>query len=182
MKRNQTVSFCLAISVIATTTLLSAQRQPALAQTSASVSVNHLNPEQVSESNIQLMREDTHAERKKIVAANMPFTETEATTFWAIYHRYIVETIKVNDVRYALIKEYAQNYHSATPDQADGFIKRWLALEALDQDNTKLRLKFKPDFQQVISHHKTALFFQIDRQLGMLIDVQFASHIPLLKP
>jgi len=98
---------------------------------------------------------------------------------WPVYDRYIAETIKVNDVRYALIKEYAQNYQAATDEQADSFIKRWLAL---DQDNTQLRLKFIPEFEKVISHKKTALFFQIDRRLGMMIELQLASQVPLLNP
>ena len=164
---------------MAIATLLSAQQPAAPLQTSANVNATNVSAEQVSEANIQLMRQDIRAERKKIVAANMPLTDTEATKFWPVYDRYIAETIKVNDIRYGLIKEYAQSYQSATPEQADSFIKRWLSL---DQDNTQLRLKFIPEFQKVISHQKTALFFQIDRQLGMLIDVQLASQLPLLKP
>jgi len=135
--------------------------------------------EQVNDANVQLMRQDIRAERKKVVAANMPLTETEATKFWPLYDRYIGETIKVNDLRYALIKEYAQNYSTMTDAQADSFIKRWVAL---DRDNTQLRLKYIPEFENVISHKKTALFFQIDRRLSMMIELQLASQVPLLKP
>jgi hypothetical protein len=135
--------------------------------------------EQANDANIQLMRQNIRAERKKIVAANMPLTEAEATKFWPLYDRYIGETIKVNDVRYALIKEYAQTYGSMTDAQADSFIRRWVAL---DEDNTRLRLKYIPEFQNVISHKKTALFFQIDRRISMLIELQLASQVPLLAP
>ena len=78
----------------------------------------NMSQEQVNDANIQLMRQDIRSERKKVVAANMPLTETEATKFWPVYDRYIGETIKVNDVRFALIKEYANNYDSATDEQA----------------------------------------------------------------
>jgi hypothetical protein len=135
--------------------------------------------EQVNEANIQLMRADIRAERKKIVAANMPLTETEATKFWPMYDRYIGETIKVNDARWALIKEYAQNYETISDAQADSYIKRWLAL---DGENTQLRLKYVPEFEKVISQKKTAMFFQIDRRLAMMIELQLASQIPLVKP
>jgi len=135
--------------------------------------------EQVNDANIQIMRQDIRAERKKIVAANMPLTEVEATKFWPVYDRYIGETIKVNDVRFALIKEYAKNYDASTDAQADSFIKRWLAL---DQDNTQLRLKYIPEFEKVISHKKTAMFFQIDRRVAMMIELQLASKVPLLNP
>jgi hypothetical protein len=109
----------------------------------------------------------------------MPLTEAEATKFWPVYDRYIGETIKVNDVRYALVKEYAQSYGSMTDAQADSFLKRWVAL---DEDSARLRLKYIPEFQNVISHKKTALFFQIDRRISMLIELQLASQVPLLTP
>jgi hypothetical protein len=135
--------------------------------------------EQANEANIELMRQDIRAQRKKIIAANMPLTETEATKFWPVYDRYIGETIKVNDVRYAMLKEYAQNYKAMTDAQANEFIKRWVSF---DNDNTQLRLKYIPEFEKVISPQKTALFFQLDRRITMLIEVQLSSQIPLIQP
>ncbi|HKD82886.1 MAG TPA: hypothetical protein VKH81_24565 [Candidatus Angelobacter sp.] len=135
--------------------------------------------EKADDANVQLMRKNIRAERKKIVAANMPLTEAEATKFWPLYERYVGETIKVNDARYALIKEYAQNYTNITDAQADSYIKRWVAL---DGDNTQLRIKYIPEFEKVISHKKTALFFQIDRRLSMMVELQLASQIPLIEP
>src|SRR5215470_3219921 len=89
----------------------------------------NVTPEQVNDANIQLWRQDIRSQRKKIVAANMPLTETEATKFWPLYDRYVAETIKINDARFALIKEYAQSYSTMTDAQADSFIKRWVALD-----------------------------------------------------
>jgi hypothetical protein len=174
LKKRVTFAFHLAAAVIAAATLLSAQ-QPA---PSAAGSTN-ATEEQVNDANIQLMREDIRSQRKKVVAANMPLTETEATQFWPVYDRYIAETIKVNDVRFALLKEYAKNYDTATDAQADSFIKRWLTL---DEDNTQLRLKYIPEFEKVISHKKTAMFFQIDRRVSLMIELQLASQVPLVKP
>ena len=174
MKRNSAFLFLVATSVLGVTTLLRAQ-QPAQSNTQSA----SMTAEQVNDANIDLMRRDIRAERKKIVAANMPLTETEATKFWPVYDRYIAETIKVNDVRFALIKEYAKSYETTTDEQADSFIKRWLAL---DQDNTQLRLKYIPEFEKVIPHKKTAMFFQIDRRVAMMIELQLASQVPLLKP
>jgi len=174
LKRIMTFSFYLATSVLAAAMLVSAQ-QP----TPPAASGTNVTPEQINDANIQLMRQDVRSERKKIVAANMPLTETEATKFWPLYDRYVAETIKVNDVRFALIKEYAKNYQTVTDEQADSFIKRWVAL---DQENTQLRLKFIPEFEKVISHKKTALFFQIDRRLGLMVELQLASQVPLLNP
>ena len=170
---NRTITLMLCLIFCASITL-SAQQN-----TSPSLSGKNVTAEQVNDANIQLMRQDIRSQRKQIVAVNLPLTETEATQFWPLYDRYIGETIKVNDSRYALIKEYAESYQTMTDVQADSFIKRWLALDA---DNTQLRLKFVPEFEKVISHKKTALFFQIDRRVGMMIELQLASQVPLLQP
>lgn len=174
MKKNVAFSLYLATSLLAVTTLLGAQQPAPSNKQNATMTA-----EQANDANIELMRQDVRAERKKIVAASMPLTETEATKFWPVYDRYVAETIKVNDVRFALLKEYAQNYETTTDAQADSFIKRWLAL---DQDNTQLRLKYISEFEKVISHKKTAMFFQIDRRISMMIELQLASQVPLLKP
>jgi hypothetical protein len=163
-----------AACVLGAATLVGAQ-QPA---SSGGKSMN-VTEDQVNDANLQLMRQDVRSERKKAVAANLPLTEEEATKFWPLYDRYIAETTKVNDVRFALIKEYMKNYQTTTDAQADSFIKRWLTL---DQDNTQLRLKYIPEFQKVISHKKTAMFFQIDRRLSMMIELQLASQVPLVMP
>jgi hypothetical protein len=172
--KNIAFRLCFATAVFVATTVLSAQQ----AAPSAASGMN-VTEEQVNDATIQLMRQDIRSERKKVVAANMPLTDTEATKFWLVYDRYVAETIKVNDVRYAFLKDYAKNYNTATEEQADSFIKRWLAL---DQDNIQLRLKYIPEFEKVISQKKTAMFFQIDRRVGMMIELQLASQVPLIKP
>jgi len=173
LKKNIAARLCFASALVLATTVLSAQQPIAPASGKA------MTEEQVNDANIQLLRQDVRSERKKVVAANMPLTEAEATQFWPVYDRYIAETIKVNDDRFAVLKEYAKNYNTATEDQADSFIKRWLSL---DQDNTQLRLKYIPEFEKVISHKKTAMFFQIDRRVSMLIELQLAAQVPLVKP
>ena len=173
MKKNIVFRLCLAAVLVATTLLSAQQAAPSPA------SGKNMTEEQVNDANIQLMRQDIRSERKKVVAANLPLTEAEAVKFWPVYDRYIAETIKVNDVRFALLKEYARNYDATSEQQADSFIKRWLAL---DNDNTQLRLKYIPEFEKVVSHKKTAMFFQIDRRVSMMIELQLASQVPLVKP
>jgi len=174
LKKNIAFRLCFATAVLVATTVLSAQQAAP-----SPASRENMTDEQVNDANIQLMRQDIRSERKQVVAANMPLTDTEATKFWPVYDRYIAETVKVNDVRFALIKEYMKSSDTTTEEQADSFIKRWLAL---DQDNTQLRLKYIPEFEKVISHKKTAMFFQIDRRLSMMIELQLASQVPLVKP
>lgn len=174
MKKNIAFQLCLATALFVAPTVLTAQQAAP-----STASGTNMTEEQVNDANIQLMRQDIRSERKQVVAANMPLTDTEATKFWPVYDRYVAETIKVNDVRLALLKEYAKSFDTVTDEQADSFIKRWLAL---DQDNTELRLKYIPEFEKVISHKKAAMFFQIDRRISMMIELQLASQVPLVKP
>jgi hypothetical protein len=135
--------------------------------------------DQVADDTVQLMRQDIRSERKKIAAANLPLTEVEAVKFWPVYDRYVVEHSKIYDIRYALLKEYAQNYNTMTDEQANSFIKRWTATE---EQMAQLRLSWMPEFEKVISPKKTAMFYQIDRRLGLMVELQLSSQIPLVKP
>jgi hypothetical protein len=125
------------------------------------------------------MRQDIRSERKQIVAANLPLTEAESIKFWPVYDRYVVDHSKVYDTRYALIKEYAQNYNTLTEDQAHNFIKRWTTTE---EQMAQHRLRWIPEFEKVISAKKTAMFFQIDRRIGLMVELKLSSAIPLAKP
>ena len=133
----------------------------------------------ISDIEINLMRKDLRDQKKQVVAANLPLTGDEAAGFWPLYDAYTQETIKVNDQRYGLVKEYAANYNTMTDAQADSFIRRWIAV---DEMATKLRLKWIPDFGHLLGPKKAAMFFQIDRRTGMMIELQLASQLPLIQP
>ena len=131
------------------------------------------------EQEIKLLRQDLRMEKKKIVAATMELTEAEALKFWPVYDAYTLETIKLNDTLQALVKEYAQNYETLTDEKAASLTKRTLDL---DDAATKLRFKYVPLFKKVVSAKKTARFMQIDRRLGLLVNIQVASGLPLVQP
>jgi hypothetical protein len=77
-----------------------------------------------------------------------------------------------------LIKEYAANFGSLTDAQALSLTNRSLAL---DEAVAQLRTKYVPIVNKVLPGTKTATFFQIDRRLTTLIDLQVASQIPLVQ-
>jgi hypothetical protein len=128
---------------------------------------------------IDLLRKDIRSQKKQMIAANMKLTDKEAELFWPIYDQYTTELVKVNNQKYAVIKQYAQNYDTLTDDQAVTLTRQ--ALE-VDGSVAQLRLKYIPLFRKVLSGKKTATFFQLDRRLVMLIDLQLASQIPLVEP
>ena len=127
---------------------------------------------------IALMRSDLRANRKKVIAANMKLTPDEAQWFWPTYNQYVDELVKINKVKYDLIKEYLENTNM-TEEQADSLSKRWVEV---DESVAQLRLKYIPIFRKVLSAKGTAMFFQLDRRVQMMIDLQLASSIPLIQP
>lgn len=132
-----------------------------------------------TDEDIELLRKDVRSQKKQMVAANMKLTDKEAEQFWPIYDQYTAELVKINDKKYAAIKQFAQQYDTLTDDQAESLTRQSLEV---DQSVAQLRLKYIPIFRKVLSGKKTALFFQIDRRLVMLIDLQLAAGIPLVQP
>jgi hypothetical protein len=132
-----------------------------------------------SDQYVELLRKDLRSEKKQIVAANMLLTEAEAQKFWPVYDEYTAEAIKINDVKLSVIKEYAQNYETLSDVQAERLVKNWTAA---DESAVQLRVKYLPIFQKVLPATKVARFFQVDRRIGSVIDLQIASEIPLVEP
>ena len=133
----------------------------------------------ITENEINLMRKDLREQKKQIVAANLPLTGDEAAKFWPVYDAYTQETIKLNDARYGLVKEYAANYAIMTDAQAASYIRRWISV---DEAASKLRLEWVPKFETVLGQKKAAIFFQIDRRVGLMQEIQLSSQLPLVQP
>jgi hypothetical protein len=127
---------------------------------------------------IELMRKDIRSMRKQLVAANLKLTDTEATKFWPVYDQYIAELVTINNTKYDLLKEYFNNYGQLTDEQADSMTKRLLGL---DVSVAQLRQKYQPIFRAAVSAKVAATFFQLDRRIAMMIDLQLGSQIPLVQ-
>jgi hypothetical protein len=131
------------------------------------------------EQDIDMLRKDIRSQKKQIIAATVPLTDAEAQKFWPIYDQYTAALVKVNNDKYALIKEFADSYGTMTDAQADDWTKRMLQLDA---NVAALRLKFMPQFRAVLPAKKNALYHQVERKTQMLIDIQIAMQIPLVEP
>ena len=129
------------------------------------------------ETDVALLRRNLRAEKKQLLALNLTLTEAEATKFWPVYDQYAGEMAKHNDEFYTLIKEYAAKQKTLTDAEAVSIIKRWAAIQV---ELSQTRQKFIPVVEKVITGRKAALFFQLDRRLYVLMDLQISSQIPLL--
>lgn len=166
MKKSLVAVFVLACSLSFLQSALVAQTAPATSS------------QTVSDQDVALLRSDLRSQKKQIIAANMQLTDAQAEKFWPVYDQYTVETTKLGDTKVALIKEYADAYNTMTDVQADSLVKR---LAALDVSVAQNRQHWIPNFRKVLTAKQTAMFFQLDRRIAMLMDLQLASMIPLVK-
>ncbi|HWZ83207.1 MAG TPA: hypothetical protein VNW47_11305 [Terriglobales bacterium] len=151
-----------------------AQAQPSTAQGAADADSP---ANSIKDQDIEMLRADIRAQRKEITAQNMTLTADEATKFWPIFDQYRKEAIKPNDDRWALIKNYAANYDTMTDAQAQDFMNK---SNAIDEQLLVLRMKYVPIFEKVVSSKKTALWYQIDRRVDLLINIQLSARIPMV--
>jgi len=134
---------------------------------------------QSDEAAVKAVREDIRAHRKQITAENVTLTPDEATKFWPLYDQYIQETIKINDARWDLMKNYATNYDKMTDALATEYMKK---SADIDRQLVTLREKYIPIFEKVVSVQKTARWYQVDRRLDQIINMQISSMIPMVNP
>jgi hypothetical protein len=134
--------------------------------------------QQVRDQDIELLRKDIRSKKKQLIAANLKLTDAEATKFWPVYDQYTGELVKINNEKYALMKDYADTWGTMTDAQANDLTKRALAV---DSQVAQLRIKYVPIFNQVLPGTKTATFFQLDRRIQAMIDLQLASQFPLVQ-
>lgn len=129
-----------------------------------------------SDADLQLLRQDLRSQKQKLIAQNLPMTESEATKFWAVYNRYSDEQRPINEEKLQLVRRYGEQWQNMTNDEALIYIRRWLEL---DDQAHQLRSKYVVPMSEVLPGKKAATFFQLDRRISMMLDLQLASQLPL---
>jgi hypothetical protein len=127
---------------------------------------------------IELLRSDVQTEKKAIITEVMHFTEAEAAAFWPVYRNYEVDLAKLGDARVALIKDYAANYETMTDAKASELMDRVFKFQ---EERLKLRKKYFQEVSKILSPTKAAKWAQLENQVGLLLDLQIASELPLVE-
>ena len=130
----------------------------------------------VTDEDIALLRQDLRAKKMQVIGQNMSLSDTEGQKFWPIYNNYVKDLQEENNQKYALLKQYAEMWATMTDQDALIYVRNWLEVDGQAQ---ALRLKYVPVVSQVLPGKKAATFFQLDRRLNMIIDLQLFSQIPL---
>jgi hypothetical protein len=140
------------------------------------VTVQRIITPTVTDEDIALLRKDLRAMKMQVIGQNMSLSDTEGEKFWPIYNHYVKDLQEVNNQKYALLKQYAEMWATMSDEDALIYVRHWLEADGQAQ---ALRLKYVPVVSQVLPGRKAATFFQLDRRLNMIVDLQLFSQIPL---
>jgi hypothetical protein len=130
------------------------------------------------QSEIALTRAEIQTERQAIVAENLPLTEDQAKAFWPVYRAYREEMGKLGDRTVALIEDYAKNYETMTDVKAMALIKEMFEIQ---KKEIAVKTAWTPKFEKVLPGKAVARFFQIENKLDLIVRVEVAAEIPLVK-
>jgi hypothetical protein len=140
------------------------------------VTVHRVISPTVTDQDIALLRQDIRAMKMRVIGENMSLSDAEAQKFWPIYKHYADDLHDVHNEKYALLKQYAETWSTMTDQDALIYVRRSMEVDANAQ---ALRLKYVPVVTQVLPGKKVATFFQLERKLCLMVDLQLFSQIPL---
>jgi hypothetical protein len=127
---------------------------------------------------VELLKSDVRTQKVAIISKALQFTYEESSVFWPVHREYELELSKIIDDRIELINNYVQNYDNLTDEKARELARKVFALE---KKRTKLKKKYFKRFERALSATIAAKFIQVENQINLLIDLQIASELPLIK-
>jgi hypothetical protein len=129
------------------------------------------------DSTIAVVRANMQADRTTLITTGMNFNDKDGAAFWPIYKQYQYERSKVDDDRVAVIKEYTQKYSTLTDAEAKA-----MADKTLDCDSrlAELKKKYYRKFSKVLPALTVAKFFQLERRVDLMMDMQVEASLPPL--
>jgi hypothetical protein len=127
---------------------------------------------------IELLRSDIKTQKVAMLTEVLELTDEESASFWPVYREYELELDKINDESLAGIKDFVAHYDSMTDDKATELIQQALSL---DESRVKLRRRYFKKFQGALHPITVARFYQAERQISMLLRLQLAAELPLIR-
>ena len=125
---------------------------------------------------IELIRKDVRSQKSAIMDVVMQLDTDQAAKFWPIYRDYEADLAKVNDLRVANIKEYAESYNNLTDEKADELIQNAISYQ---KQRMELLAKYYGRVKESLGAVTAARFAQVEQQLLLIIDLKINSSLPV---
>lgn len=129
------------------------------------------------DSTIAVARANMQADRTTLITTGMNFNDKEGAAFWPIYREYQYERSRVDDRRSAVIKEYTQKFPNLTDAEAKSMAEQMLDCESR---LAELKKKYYKKFNRVLPALTVTKFFQLERRVDLMIDMQVEIALPPL--
>ena len=126
---------------------------------------------------IELLRSDVRHQKAEIMGSMMALSASDVAKFWPVYSEYETELTRLNDLRLANIKEYAQNYQQMTDEKAEDLVQKALAYR---KQRAELLAKYYDRIKQQLGAITAARSNQVEDQLLLIIDLQIDSSLPIV--
>jgi len=136
--------------------------------------------EESADTNLQILLEKVHADKKLLVAMNMDLDDAQGKVFWPIYDDYQKELQAINKRLTAVIGSYADawNSDSITDAKAKSLLDEALAIE---QSQIDLRKKYAAKLSEVLPGMLVARYMQIESKIRAAVNFDLAEEIPLVE-
>ena len=129
------------------------------------------------DSTIAVVRANMQADRTTLITTGMNFNEKDGAAFWPIYSQYQYERSRLDDRRAAVIKEYTQKYPNLTDAEAKAMAETMLDC---DSHLAALKKQYFKKFNRVLPALTVTKFFQLERRVDLMMDMQVESSLPPL--
>jgi hypothetical protein len=127
---------------------------------------------------VQLLRKDVQTDKVMILTEALDLADDQAQKFWPVYRKYEAKLAEIGDRRFMLIKKFADRYGSLTDGDAAEIAREWFALQ---DDRARLRKEYYKKVEKATSALTAARFTQIEHVIGMVLDLQVATELPLME-
>jgi Spy/CpxP family protein refolding chaperone len=129
------------------------------------------------DSTIAVVRANMQADRTTLITTGMNFNDKDGAAFWPIYQQYEYERSRVDDRRAAVIKQYTKKYSNLTNAEAKAMADQMLDCESR---LAELKKKYYKKFNKVLPALTVTKFFQLDRRIDLMMDMQVEASLPPL--
>jgi Spy/CpxP family protein refolding chaperone len=131
------------------------------------------------DSTIAVVRANMQADRTTLITIGMNFNDKDGAAFWPIYQQYDYERDRLDDRRAAVIKQYTQKYPNLTDAEAKAMADQMLDCE---YRLAELKKKYYKKFNKVLPALTVTKFFQLERRIDLMMDIQVEAALPPLTP
>lgn len=142
---------------------------PAAAQTTDSAKDANTN------AYVELLKGDVEGNREAIVKEILQLSPEEGNVFWPIYREYDKELRALNAAGAEAVQAYAREFQALSDARADELLNTSFQV---DRQRVDLKKKYYEKMKAALSATTAARFFEVDRQLQAIGDLQVSSVLP----